>query len=161
RSCPRWEWCRGTVASIPPRPDRRCWHRPFPWCAPKRWQRPPRHAEPQVINRTYNYVLPLMENNTVLVLTDPTEPILAMLDDLPDETTIAAGNSVEAFERTAADANVIFSWSISGSLLEKVFQMAPRVRWIHSRSAGLDGVLFPALIESPVPLTNGRGVFSE
>ena len=56
---------------------------------------------------------------------------------------------------------MIFSWSISGKLLESVFAMAPRVRWIHSRSAGLDGVLFPALEQSPVPLTNGRGVFSE
>jgi phosphoglycerate dehydrogenase-like enzyme len=35
------------------------------------------------------------------------------------------------------------------------------VRWVHSRSAGLDSVLFPALRDSPVPLTNGRGVFSE
>ena len=39
--------------------------------------------------------------------------------------------------------------------------MCPKVRWVHSRSAGLDGVLFPALVESPVPLTNGRGVFSQ
>jgi phosphoglycerate dehydrogenase-like enzyme len=39
--------------------------------------------------------------------------------------------------------------------------MTPRARWIHSRAAGLDTVLFPALVESPVPLTNGRGVFSE
>jgi phosphoglycerate dehydrogenase-like enzyme len=96
-----------------------------------------------------------------LVLADPAESTLAMLEQLPDETTIAAGNSVEAIERTAADATVIFSWSIAGKLLESVFAMAPRVRWIHSRSAGLDGVLFPALVESPVPLTNARGVFSE
>jgi phosphoglycerate dehydrogenase-like enzyme len=102
-----------------------------------------------------------MENNTVLVLADPTEPTLALLEQMPDETTIAAGNSVEAFERTAAEATVIFSWSIAGKLLESVFALAPRVRWIHSRSAGLDGVLFPALVESPVPLTNARGVFSE
>ena len=102
-----------------------------------------------------------MENNTVLVLADPTEPVLAMLESLPDTTIVAAGSSLEAFERTAAEASVIFSWSISGSLLEQVFAMAPRVRWIHSRSAGLDGVLFPALVESPVPLTNSRGVFSE
>src|SRR5947209_1767617 len=102
-----------------------------------------------------------MENNIILVLADPTEPILAMLDQLPAETTIAAGHSVEAFQRSAAEATVIFSWSIAGSLLESVFAMAPRLRWIHSRAAGLDGVLFPALLESPVPLTNGRGVFSE
>ena len=38
--------------------------------------------------------------------------------------------------------------------------MCPRVQWVHSRSAGLDNVLFPELVESPVPLTNGSGVFS-
>jgi phosphoglycerate dehydrogenase-like enzyme len=102
-----------------------------------------------------------MENNTILVLADPTEPVLGMLDALPDSTTIAAGSSVEAFARTVADASVIFSWSMNGKLLESVFAMAPRVRWVHSRAAGLDGLLFPALVESPVPLTNGRGVFSE
>nr|ALS92394.1 D-isomer specific 2-hydroxyacid dehydrogenase, NAD binding domain protein [uncultured bacterium] len=101
-----------------------------------------------------------MENNTVLVLADPTDPTLAMLEELPAETTIAAGNSVEAFTRAAADATVILTWSISGELLRQVFAITPRVRWIHSRSAGLDSVLFPALQASPVTLTNGRGVFS-
>jgi ABC-type sulfate transport system permease component len=28
-------------------------------------------------------------------------------------------------------------------------------------AAGLDNLLFPALVESPVPLTNSRGVFSQ
>ncbi len=37
----------------------------------------------------------------------------------------------------------------------------PQVRWVHSRSAGLDSILFPELVESPVPLTNGSGVFSQ
>jgi phosphoglycerate dehydrogenase-like enzyme len=84
-----------------------------------------------------------------------------MLEALPDATTIAAGSRVEAFEETAADATVIFSWSVSGNVLERVFAIAPRVRWVHSRSAGLESVLFPALAESPALLTNGRGVFSE
>jgi phosphoglycerate dehydrogenase-like enzyme len=38
--------------------------------------------------------------------------------------------------------------------------MAPRVRWIHSASVGVENVLFPALIESPVTLTNARGAYS-
>jgi phosphoglycerate dehydrogenase-like enzyme len=101
-----------------------------------------------------------MDNNTVLVLADPTEPQLAMLDELPPETNIAVGNSAEAFERTAKDATVIFNWSGSGALLREVFAMCPRVQWVHSRSAGLDGVLFPELTDHPVPLTNGSGVFS-
>ena len=102
-----------------------------------------------------------MENNTVLVLSDPADPVLAMLEALPADTNLAVGNAAEAFARLAPEATVIFSWSISGDLLRQVFAMSPRVRWVHSRSAGLDGVLFPELQQSPVPLTNGRGVFSQ
>lgn len=102
-----------------------------------------------------------MDNNTVVVLANPAEPQLAMLEQLPDDTSIAVGDSAEAFERTARDANVIFNWSLSGDLLRDVFMMCPRVQWVHSRAAGLDNMLFPELIESPVPLTNGTGVFSQ
>src|SRR3954470_10498646 len=98
-----------------------------------------------------------MDIHTVLVLSaDLADPDLKLLEQLPPETNIAVGNSIEAFHRLAAEADVIFSWSVSGKLLREVFQMCPKVRWVHSRSAGLDTVLFPELIESPVPLTNGR-----
>jgi phosphoglycerate dehydrogenase-like enzyme len=101
-----------------------------------------------------------MNNNTILVLANPTEPQLAMLEELPPETTIAAGNSAEAFAGTASDADVIFNWSGSGRLLREVFGMCPRVRWVHSRAAGLDNQLFPELVASPAVMTNGSGVFS-
>ena len=101
-----------------------------------------------------------MEHNTVLVLANPTEPQLRMLEQLPPETGIAVGNRAEAFERAAPDATVIYNWSLSGGLLREVFRMCPRVQWVHTRSAGLDNILFPELIESRVPLTNGTGVFS-
>jgi phosphoglycerate dehydrogenase-like enzyme len=101
-----------------------------------------------------------MDNITVLVLANPTEPELALLENLPPETNLAVGNSPEAFVRAASEASVILSWSGAGSLLCQVFAMCPKLRWVHSRSAGLDNVLFPELVESPVPLTNGSGVFS-
>ena len=103
-----------------------------------------------------------MDIHTVLVLSaDLADPDLKLLEQLPPETNIAVGNSAEAFQRLAAEADVILSWSISGKLLRDVFQMCPKVRWVHSRSAGLDTVLFPELVQSPAPLTNGRGVFSQ
>jgi phosphoglycerate dehydrogenase-like enzyme len=103
-----------------------------------------------------------MDNHTILVLSaDLADPDLKLLAQLPPETNIAVGNSVEAFERLAAGATVILSWSLSGELLRDVFAMSPKVRWVHSRSAGLDTVMFPELVASPVPLTNGRGVFSQ
>src|ERR1039458_7343964 len=102
-----------------------------------------------------------MDHNIVLVLATPNEPQLAMLDALPPETGIAVGNTVEAFERAAQQASVIFNWSGSGALLRQVFGMCPAVRWVHCRSAGLDDLLTAELIDSPVPLTNGSGVFSQ
>lgn len=102
-----------------------------------------------------------MEDSTVLVLSDPADPLLAMLEALPEGTRIAAGDSLEAFAGAAPGADVILNWTGSRDLLQRVFQMAPRLRWIHSRSAGLDELLFPELSESGVVLTNARGVFSE
>jgi phosphoglycerate dehydrogenase-like enzyme len=102
-----------------------------------------------------------MTGHTLLVLANPTERQLAMLDQLPPETSVAVGENAEAFERLAPDADVIFNWSGSGDLLREVFRMCPRVRWVHTRSAGLDGLLFPELVESPAALTNASGVFSQ
>src|SRR5207302_2493343 len=75
-------------------------------------------------------------------------------------TGIAVGNSLEAFARMAPFANVIFNWSLSGDLLRELYLMCPRVQWVHTRSAGLDNLLFPELVASRVPVTNGSGVFS-
>ncbi|PYT30555.1 MAG: hydroxyacid dehydrogenase [Acidobacteria bacterium] len=101
-----------------------------------------------------------MDDITVMVLAHPAEPQLAMLEALPADTNVTAGDKPAAFSRAAPAADVILNWSASLELFEDVWRMSPRVRWVHSRSAGLDGVLFPSLIESPVPLTNSRGVFS-
>ena len=38
------------------------------------------------------------------------------------------------------------------------FAMARRLRWIHATAAGVRGVLFPALIDSEVVVTNARGL---
>ena len=100
--------------------------------------------------------------HTVFVLTaNLADKDLALLEQLPPGTNLVAGTSAEAFERLAEDTDVIFNWSAGGKLLREVFLMCPNVRWVHSRSAGLDSVLFPELIASPVPVTNGRGVFSQ
>jgi phosphoglycerate dehydrogenase-like enzyme len=102
-----------------------------------------------------------MDHDTVLVLANPTEPQLAKLEQLPRETSLAVGLTAEAFERTAPDASVIFSWAFSRKLLREVFAMSPHVRWVHTRSAGIDNLLFPELVESPAVVTNGSGVFSQ
>lgn len=101
-----------------------------------------------------------MRNDTILVLADPHEPVLALLEKVRGEAEIVVGNSFESFESCADSATVIFNWSGSLLLLRKVFGMCPNLRWVHSRSVGLERSLFPELVESRVVLTNGVGVFS-
>lgn len=102
-----------------------------------------------------------MAHHTLLVISPPNDRQLTHLDRLPPGTSLACGESMEAFAALAPAADVILSWSGNRKALEAAFAAAPKVKWIHSRSAGLDGLLFPALIDSPVTLTNGRGVFSQ
>ncbi len=102
-----------------------------------------------------------MDNITILVLSSPTDRQLAMLESLPTGVSIAVGDNVEAFQKTAPEAQVLFNWSGSRELVQKVWKIAPRLEWVHSRAAGLDGLLFPELVESKVKLTNGSGVFSQ
>jgi phosphoglycerate dehydrogenase-like enzyme len=35
------------------------------------------------------------------------------------------------------------------------------LKWIHSGAVGLEHLLTPALVESPMLLTNARGVYSQ
>jgi phosphoglycerate dehydrogenase-like enzyme len=103
----------------------------------------------------------MADHHTLLVLAQPADRELAMLDELPADTSIAVGDNLEAFERAAPDADAVLMWSAPRHLLPGLLRMAPRVRWVHSRSAGLDTVLFPELVASPITVTNGRGVFSQ
>jgi len=97
---------------------------------------------------------------TVLVLTPGSDPSLEPLARAGEGVGFFFGSRPQDFASVAADADVLFD-SVSGqATLEGTFALAPRLRWVHARSAGLDGVLFPALVESPVVLTNSRGVYS-
>jgi len=99
-------------------------------------------------------------NDLILVLADPRDPQLGLLTQKLAGTRIIAGNSPEVFVAAAADATVLLNWSGSLELFRKVFAVCPNLRWVHSRSVGLERTLFPELNESSVPLTNGSGVFS-
>jgi phosphoglycerate dehydrogenase-like enzyme len=101
-----------------------------------------------------------MAPHVVLVTASSIEPELALLEPLKANSTILIGDSPQAFDHEVAEADAILHWSGSKALLRDLFLRSPRLRWIHSRSAGLDSLLFPELVESPVPLTNGSGVFS-
>ena len=92
----------------------------------------------------------LIMRTQVLVLSDPGEPQLAMLDELRPNADIVTGNSMQAFANALAEATVVFNWSGSLDLLRDVVDQCPNLQWMHSRSVGLERTLFPELVESSV-----------
>jgi phosphoglycerate dehydrogenase-like enzyme len=95
--------------------------------------------------------------HTVLVVTQDDDPQLAMLKGLRH----IVGREASAFSSAVKDPVVILNWSGPRKVLRETFLTCQDVRWVHSRSAGLDNTLFPELVASHVPLTNGSGVFSQ
>lgn len=102
-----------------------------------------------------------MTNPTLLVLHDPAARHLALLDRLPPGVRIVASATAEGLRAAAPDAQAML---VGGgpfrAELEALWPELRRLAWIHSLSAGIEGLLFPALVESPVTLTNSAGVFA-
>jgi len=68
---------------------------------------------------------------------------------------IKACHTEEEHHQEIADAHVVFGWLSREDLLA-----ARQLRWIQYPAAGVEGVLFPELVESPVVLTNMQRMFS-
>jgi phosphoglycerate dehydrogenase-like enzyme len=58
-------------------------------------------------------------------------------------------------------ADALFLYDFLSTALRSAWPAADRLRWVHIASAGVDPVLFPALRNSDVVLTNSRGVFDD
>lgn len=95
----------------------------------------------------------------VLVLSDPSAPHLRVLRDLGDAAKLTIGTDPALLTKAAPGADVLLNGMFTPDLLKLTFPLASNVRWVHNLSAGVESVLFPELAHSPVPLTNGRGVF--
>jgi phosphoglycerate dehydrogenase-like enzyme len=100
-----------------------------------------------------------MDPITLLVISSPHYPFLRFLDRLPQPVTVHTGNDLEFLKQHAPEADVILNGFHDGSALRAILPLAQRAKWIHALSAGVEKVLTPELVETPIPLTNGRGVF--
>jgi phosphoglycerate dehydrogenase-like enzyme len=102
-----------------------------------------------------------MDEISVIVLGDKAEPTLKRLDELGPEVKVTIAKTADELGDAVAAARVLFNWSGNRGGIESILKKAPKIEWIHTRSAGLDSLLFPELIEHAVTLTNGTGTFSQ
>jgi phosphoglycerate dehydrogenase-like enzyme len=101
-----------------------------------------------------------MPDVNVLVLARAGDPGLAALAHPPAGTRITVAHDVEEAVRQAPEADALMITKSKAAIVERIWRAAPRLRWIHTRPAGVDHLLFPDLAQSPIPMTNSRGVFS-
>lgn len=105
-------------------------------------------------------MLEWMNSHTLLVISNPTDRHLAQLDELPAATRIVVGATAEAHLKAASEADAVMCSGTARAVLEELWPRLEKLKWVHAMAAGLDGLLFPALVESDVTLTCSRGVFA-
>lgn len=76
--------------------------------------------------------------------------------EFPSHTFLHATNPDRAFE-LIPEADAAFSAQIT----RRHLAAAPRLRWIHSPAAGVGGMMYPEMVESPIVVTNARGVSAD
>jgi phosphoglycerate dehydrogenase-like enzyme len=97
----------------------------------------------------------------LLVLSPPDHYALRNLEAIKDAANMFVTNDDTAAKEFAPKADIILFSGMTGKTVKfsDVFAAAGQVKWVHSLSAGVEKLLFPAFAESAVPLTNARGVF--
>ncbi len=91
----------------------------------------------------------------------------AAIDEVPglgaivDKHEVVFAPDVEALSRELPGTEVLLGWNFRGNDLENQWGKASDLKWIHWCGAGVDAVLFPALANSEVVLTNAHGIFNQ
>ena len=87
---------------------------------------------------------------------DITDAQLDELRLLSSDLVVTAVDSDEAAAREITDAEILY-----GRITPELFARAKKLRWIQASLAGLEHYLFDALVDSEVPVTNMRGIYSD
>ena len=81
------------------------------------------------------------------------DELLAMIRKAAGSHPVVLAHTEEDLRAQGADAVVLY-----GRLPERLWDAFPRLRWLQSGSAGVEGQLYPAFVESDVILTNAKGI---
>ncbi|ADO71145.1 D-isomer specific 2-hydroxyacid dehydrogenase, NAD-binding protein [Stigmatella aurantiaca DW4/3-1] len=101
-----------------------------------------------------------MKVEHLLVLANPTSSHLEPIRRLTPGIRLTVGLSEEALGDAVEQAQVLLLDAPKKELLRTLLPRAKNLRWVHSLFAGVENLLFEEFIQSPLPLTNAKGVYS-
>lgn len=102
-----------------------------------------------------------MHKPNILVVCPPGHYVLRNLASIREQAHVWIGNDTTALAEHAPEAEIILYSNLTGPSVDfrEVWRHAKNVKWIPSLAAGVENLLIPELIESPVIVTNAKGVF--
>ena len=86
----------------------------------------------------------------------PLAHVTALREQFPQHSILHARSNEETL-LAIETADIVFTAFLRRSL----FEAAQRLTWLHSPAAGLEGILSPEVIESPIVVTNSRGLSAD
>ena len=89
----------------------------------------------------------------ILINTAITAEHCQRIQSTSDQIRIVQPQNHQQLLREVVDTDIIF-----GGLNPSLFEEAQQLKWLQVLGAGVDGVLFPELVESDVILTSAKGV---
>ncbi|MFM2125391.1 MAG: hypothetical protein RL328_1842 [Acidobacteriota bacterium] len=95
----------------------------------------------------------------LLVLADPKASWLKPLSRLDPGVRVTVSNDEAEVRAAAPTADVILNGTFTPKLMSIAVALAANAKWHHSLWAGIDAVISPELLNSPVPFSCGRGVY--
>lgn len=85
-------------------------------------------------------------------------PDMEAVDKDPRLASVRYATAAE-LPQALRDAEALFVWDLFSDALTDAWDSAESLRWVHAATAGVDHLLFDALVDSDVVVTNSRGVF--
>jgi phosphoglycerate dehydrogenase-like enzyme len=96
----------------------------------------------------------------VAVLHAETLPGATLLTPVAEHAEIRYTDS-DGLATALEGADVLFVYDFLTDALPQAWHAAESLRWVHAAAAGVDPIMFPALRDSDVIVTNSRGVFDQ
>lgn len=81
------------------------------------------------------------------------------LDAVAEAAEIRYATTVDELRSALSGAQAMFVADFRSGMLREAWPHARDLKWIHHGGAGVDPLLLPELVGSPVVLTNSRGIF--
>jgi D-2-hydroxyacid dehydrogenase (NADP+) len=91
----------------------------------------------------------------ILALSKLTEKQTAAIYAAHEDVQLTTCKSAEAKDHIA-DADILLAWGQTD--LRPLLPLAPKLKWVHALSAGVENLLSPELAATNIILTNSRGI---